>query len=574
MKRILTSLTRKRYFKPLAAADAAIASFTRFERILFIFASLILTGAALTGFIRAQSFFLNEVPDFGGTLHESSYGVPRFINPLLAATDADRDLVALVYSGLMRQTKDGLIPDLAERYTVSEDGLEYRFWLRPDATFHDGEKVSAYDIEYTLTTAIDPAIKSPKRAVWDGVSIEVINQNELVIRLSQPYARFLENATIGILPQHLWEDVSTDEFPHTLLNLEPIGSGPYQFDTIARSDAGIPTTYYLDSFNDFALGEPYIRQVTMDFFADEQSALTALERGDIDLVHGISPVTATTIQIENVTVRSAPLPRVFGMFFNGVKNPVFTDRTVREILSDVIDREAIVRDVLRGFADSTSLPLPADFGYASEREPISLGTAEAALEAGGWKKNSAGIRERTVDGAVRTLSFTITVPNIDEIVAVAAAVKDTWAKLGADVTINTVPQDDISFVIRPREFEALLFGQVVGWTPDLYAFWHSSQRTDPGLNITGYANIESDAALARARATDDKDSQMGYHETFLKEIDADAPAAFIYSPRLILAINDRILGVTIERASVPADRFSMIHTWHIETDHVWDIFQD
>ena len=158
--------------------------------------------------LKVNQYFIVEVPSSGGIYKEGIVGTPRFINPVLSISDADRDLTSLVYSGLMRQhTDDTLIPDLAETVEISEDGLSYFFKIRDDAVFHDGEPVTSEDIIFTILTTQNPIIKSPKRANWDGITIEKIDDKNLTFHLQQPYAPFLNNTTLGILPKHIWQGV-------------------------------------------------------------------------------------------------------------------------------------------------------------------------------------------------------------------------------------------------------------------------------------------------------------------------------------------------------------------------------
>jgi peptide/nickel transport system substrate-binding protein len=573
VKRIASFLTRERHVGPLRLASLATKRFSRSERILFWVVSAILIATVGWALHRVQSYFVTEVPAYGGSLRESSMGVPRFVNPLLAASDADRDMTALVYSGLMRYDESGeLVPDLAESYAVSEDGMEYRFTMREGLTFHDGTPVTAYDVEYTIKKAKDPAIKSSRRANWEGVSVEVPSAREIVFRLGQPYPRFLGNTTMGILPQHLWEDVSDDEFPHTLLNTEPIGTGPYVVREIVRSDSGIPTSYELRSFRDFSQGRPYIDAITVSFFANEDEMVAAFEEGEVDSIHGVSAKKAASIAREDATEYASILPRVFGVFFNQAKSVGLSDKSARLALSLATDRDAIIRDVFDGYAQSESLPIMRS-EVNRPQAPSSKETALGVFEDFGWTLNADGVRQKKIDGADVLLSFTLTTADVPELVDTAYALKEQWEAVGARVEVKVIdPNDLASQVIRPREFQALLFGQALGHTPDLYAFWHSSQRNDPGLNIVNYANINADKALTGARTAIDKEEQMGYHESFLKEIEADVPAVFLYSPAFAYRVSNAVSGVSLGRLSVPSERFSTIHTWYVETDSVWNVF--
>jgi peptide/nickel transport system substrate-binding protein len=100
-------------------------------------------------------------------------GNPRFINPVLALSEADKNLTILVYSGLMRLSHDGEYQnDLAYELDISDDGLLYTARLRPDATFHDGMPVTADDVIFTIQRIVDPLTKSPKRGNWENIDVE------------------------------------------------------------------------------------------------------------------------------------------------------------------------------------------------------------------------------------------------------------------------------------------------------------------------------------------------------------------------------------------------------------------
>jgi ABC-type transport system substrate-binding protein len=144
---------------------------TKGDRTLLYGLVLLVGIASICNVYALERALLVEVPAYGGTLSEGVLGNPQFINPLLAISDADRDLSALTYSGLMGLSESGaLVPVLAESYTISEDGKTYTFLLRPNAKFTDGSPVSADDVVFTVKKAQDPAIKSPEYANWSGVN--------------------------------------------------------------------------------------------------------------------------------------------------------------------------------------------------------------------------------------------------------------------------------------------------------------------------------------------------------------------------------------------------------------------
>ena len=233
-------LLHERHPRPLAALQRILVNLSPAERLLIYILTAIASISTLFLVISVSAEVSTLVPSRGGSLSEGAIGTPRFINPLLAVSQTDQDLATLVYSGLMRAGNDGLIPDLAERYEVTEDGTEYTFHLKPGITFHDGKPVTASDVEFTVLLAQNPEIKSPRRANWGGVSVRTEGESTIIFTLPHAYAPFLENTQLGILPKHLWETIPADEFPFHVLNTDPVGTGPYRVDKIRTNDAGTP----------------------------------------------------------------------------------------------------------------------------------------------------------------------------------------------------------------------------------------------------------------------------------------------------------------------------------------------
>lgn len=567
--------------------NSTIQSFSFAEKMVFGFFAVVFSLSTLLILLEINSNFLVEIPKAGGTLHEGVIGTPRFINPLLAISETDRDLTALVYSGLTRTTTDGkIIPDLAENYSVSEDGLEYVFTLREDIVFHDGTQITADDVIFTVEKAKDPTIKSPKRANWEGVSVEKISDTEIQFTLAQPYSPFLFNTTLGILPKHIWNNVSSEEFSFTQRNVQPIGSGPYEVLKVKRNSSGISERYELKSFDKFALGKPYIENIYFSFFKNEDELLSALSSGNIDSVNSIEPFTAKTLEEDGYKVTQFPLPRIFGVFFNQSKAPVFASKTIRTALDTAINRDEIVKNILHGYGDEAISPIPQSvipFTKLNETETSNSNNAisdsskkEAAkkiLTDAGFAPNEKGIMQRKTKDGVEILSFSISTANVPELVAVAEQVVATWKDIGADVTLKIFdPNDFNQNVIRPRNYDALLFGEVIGRDLDFFAFWHSSQRNDPGLNIADYANINVDSALDSARKLGDSPERIEKLRTFVNEVQKDVPAVFLYSPNFIYVVPENLKGVVPENISTPSERFLSVYDWYLKTDTVWRIF--
>lgn len=546
-----------------------------FERLLgvILLVAVVSTGLLLLAKLHAGT--LVGIPRSGGTLHESAVGSPRFINPLLAVSDADKDLSVLIYAGLMGRGADGsLEPALAESFSVSEDKTVYTFTLRADATFHDGMPVRADDVVYTISQVQNPDIKSARFANWDGVLVEKVDDRTVRFTLPAPFAPFLDNTTLGILPLHLWESTTAEEFTFSRYNTEPVGAGPYKIDSIKLDKQGIPSSYTLTHFTDYVRGRPHIEEIIFSLFRNETDRIAAFEDGQIDTLYGVDPATVASLA-ENpkrtIQTYTAPLQRIFAVFLNHNRAEFFLRDEVREALNVTLPREDIVRTILSGFGHPIDSPFPHGVLHASSTIPTAtIAEAREILEGGGWETDEEGVYVRETDDATTRLAFSLSVPNAPAVLDAAERIREEWVALGADVELKVFePTDLTQNIIRPRRYEALLFGEILGPERDLYAFWHSSQRNDPGLNIAQYANIEADKLLEDARAELDPDARQ---ELFLKLdelIREDHPALFLYTPDFIYLLPDTVQNVTLASVTEPHDRFNTIHTWYIETDNVW-----
>lgn len=524
--------------------------------------------------------FLVEVPDRGGYMTEGVVGIPRFVNPVLAISDADKDLVSLVFSGLLKATPDGkLAPDLAAHYEISPDGRTYTFTLRDDIFFHDGTPITTDDVEFTVHLIQDSTIKSPKRPIWDGVIVQKIDSKEIIFSLKQPYAPFVDNFTIGIIPKHIWKEVPTDQFSFSELNINAIGNGPYKIDKVKRNSYGLSTYYTLKSFDDYALGQPFVKYINLSFYQNNEELLTAFKGGDIDAISGVSPADLQALDLSNSKVVTATLPRMFGVFFNQNQVPAFLNKEVRLALDTAIDKDRIIENIFYGYAKKIDSPVPASLNETAENttpasEVSRTDQAISILTKAGWSINpQTGIMEKKIGANTVSLSFSLTTSDSSELKQIAGLIQEDWEKIGVSIDLRVFEIGDLNQnVIRPRKFDALLFGEVVGREFDLYPFWHSSQRNDPGLNIALYANISADKILENLRTIQDADAREQKAREFEALFKSDLPATFIYSPNFTYVTPAKLVNVSLGELTAASERFNNIQEWYIETNKVWKIF--
>ena len=467
----------------------------------------------------------------------------------------------------MGLSSDGsLIPVIAERYTVSEDGEVYTFTLREGVVFSDGSALTADDVVFTIEKAQDPALKSPQFANWSGIKAVALDAKIVEFTLPKPYAPFLENTTVGILPAHIWRGVGVEQFPFSTFAIEPVGAGPYVVSKVTRNGSGLITNYTLQANPRYVLGEPYISTIRFVFFPQETDLEKALLAGVVDSAYGIPSADALT----------TPYARVFGVFFNANENAVFARLEVRKALSLAIDRGVITHDVLGGYATSILGPVPPGSGIEVTPVPQFVdpaSEARAILQAAGWTYTE---EDKTWKNSAAKLSFstlTIKTSNVPELKAVGGAVKTAWEKLGIAVEVELYEPGDLNQnIIRPRKYDALLFGMVIGRGADLFPFWDSGERNDPGLNIAMYTNKVVDSLLEHSREESDPVKRLSDLQKIEDEIAAEFPAAFTHAPEFVYVIPDDLRGVTLPQITTPSDRFAGVATWHVRTDKVWPFF--
>jgi ABC-type transport system substrate-binding protein len=208
------------------------------------------------------------------------------------------------------------------------------------------------------------------------------------------------------------------------------------------------------------------------------------------------------------------------------------------------------------------LPLPS--------EETRVADARSALEDAGYEFDDES-KTWSKDGS--ELSMTLTTSNVPELKAVAGYIQKDWQALGIPTELELADSSTLTqSVIRPRAYSALLFGEVVGTTPDLYAFWSSAERANPGLNIAGYQNEDVDKLLETARTQTDQKALISTLSQIQEAIAADYPAAFLYTPDFVYDAPRKIEGIRLSGVTTPSDRFAGVSTWYRYTEHVWPAF--
>ncbi|MCC7543774.1 hypothetical protein IT415_03675 [bacterium] len=494
--------------------------------------------------------WLHDVPKAGGVYREAIIGRVRQVNPLYIDNSATADVAELVYSRLIRRAPSGVVtPDLAESWTVSADKRTYTFVLRRDVRWHDGERFSAEDVDFTFRTVQSPDARSVLAASWDKVVINAIDEHTVQFQLPASYSDFFSALSqVGILPEHSLRGVKQSQLRLDDFNRRPNGTGPFILEELeANSDV-----VALRQNPEYFAGEPLLDRIEFRQFDDVQSAIDAYAKQQLD---GIANVGADRIddieKFAELKVDTYRLPAYVGVYFNASRQGL-SETGTRQALGRAIDRNQIVHDILKGQGNAVHYPIPVGYpGFTNQapRLAYSPDDARAALT------NKFSQRLKLVTA------------NAGQYPAVANALSEKWRNVGVPVDVILVDTYTLQQeYIRPRQYDILLYGQDLSGDSDVYSFWHSSQAADPGLNLSVYKNAQADTLLEQARIAKDPAYRDQKYAEWTKLWANDTPALLLYSPYYLYAHTVDLSGVTRGNLSSPSDRLRGVTQWALSTE--------
>ena len=534
-----------------------------------MFATLV-AGAVLVatmGYILLSDPEGEAVPASGGSYVEGVTRLPDRINPLYAgANPTDRDLAALIFSGLVRLGPDGTPqPDLAERWEVVGSGATYVFHLRQGIAWQDDPEhaVTSGDVLFTFDAISDPGFRGDPElaALMEGVTVTARDAYTVSFQLEQPYAPFLSYLTVGILPEHLLRDLDADALYNAEFNARPIGTGPYRFR--AHTDTGV----VLESNPTYHFGPPLVSELELRAYPDDGSLAEALRTGEIDGAMLSPQASRADVNFLRDDGRFAihDLPETALLVaYMDTRSPLFSDVTVRAALALSTDRQALIDGVTGGSAVAAVAGIPpASWAYGQPAAmPFDLGRAARELESAGWTRGVDGVRAKL---GIR-LAFTLSAPNDAASVALAEQIARQWRAAGAEVDV--VPRDGQTYVedvLLTRDFEAAIADIDYGLDPDPYPFWHSTQAQPPGRNIAGYSDAAVDETLERARQATAIERRTELYGEFTEMFIEAAPSVPVYHESWTYVQEGSLKGFAGSLLFTPAARFYNVHEWYLRT---------
>ncbi len=519
------------------------------EWCLLVFALIML---AITQAFWFGDSYTENVYTFGGTYIEAAVGEVNSMNPLFATTNSEKILSRLMFATISTIDYSGHPGiGLAESITPSENGKIWTVKLRDDLKWSDGEPITNQDVIYTANLIKNPAVNSIYSSNLSNVKVTENESGEITFTLPTAYADFITALNIPVLPEHILGE--TD--PRTLLennfSNSPITSGPFYFNASQRADVSGDQVIYLSANPYYYNGRPLLNSFAIHTYANKNSVINAINAGAVTATAELSSIDTDKIVSGQFYQKESKLNSGVFIFFNTTSSLV-KDTSLRAAIRQGIDLNT-VREAAPG-TTALDYPLTNSQIQLNNYPKIPDYNFEAA---------KAKIAELVGDNQVQVEIATINsgyLPNVTN--SIAEALESLG--INANVTIYEENQEFITNVIARRNYDILVYEVELGADPDLLPYYHSSQASASGLNLSNYRNSLIDDLLLGARDTTNEASRIKKYETFLEYWVTGVPAIAIYQPNLTYFYNKnvRTFGNSV-RLVTALDRFSDITDWAV-----------
>jgi peptide/nickel transport system substrate-binding protein len=504
-----------------------------------------------------------EVPARGGRVVVGlvSDGPLSLLPPFAADDDNSRDLSAALYRGLTAPGSDGAPrPELARSWEVDPAARHVTFHLRRGLRWSDGVPITSADVVYTVSLLQSDVVRvAPVGQAWQGVRVAAPDPLTVVFDLQAPSAPFLSQTAIGILPRHALQSRPAGTLREVI---DAPVSGPFRL-VATEHDR------WLLSRNPESPEQPYLDSIELRFFPGAEAAVSALVAGQTDAVIGLAPEAAAHVaRSASRQVLAAPTFAYTELLFNQRQAPL-TDPAVRRAIGLAIDRRALVKQTLLGYARSIDSPIPPAIRWipAPSPQPVDPSTARKVLDQAGWRI-PAGRAVRHRDG--QDLNVSLSYPSVPPYLAVASAIKRDLAPIGVGVKLNPASAErSLADVLQTGAFQMALTSIDNGPDPDVYVLWHSGEAPPAGVNFSGMPkDVFLDKDLEDGRFKPDPLVRRKAYVDAEKFIAQDDPACFLFTPNELLGVSVRLKGARPPGAVATGQRLEYVQNWYIATSRV------
>jgi peptide/nickel transport system substrate-binding protein len=448
-------------------------------------------------------------------------------DPRVSPDSADERMRQLIFNGLTRKDeKFDPVPDLAEKYEVAPDYKTVTFYLRPNVRFHNGRALSAADVKYTFSTMMTPGFKSSKRAELErdiaSVETDPTNPLKITFKCNTPCPG-LPNAIlpVGIIPEGTSDQQAK----------RPVGTGPFKFESYSEEQEVI-----LTAFNEYFEGPPSIKRLAIRIIPDNSTRESELLKGSADLAINadFDPVTVETLQkAPGVKVDVTDGTNITHLGVN-LQDPILKDRRIRKALAYAMDREAIIRDVLRGQAKpARSVLPPSQWAYEPNVTVYNHDPEQA-------KRLLSEAGKSNLKLSLKTSPLSISRK-------IGEALQEQMRRVGIELELQSLERQKLTQDMVEGNFQLYLNTLVGGnQSPDIFKPVYGSGSIPPnGQNRSRYINPQLDKLLDEAQ-TASRERRKEIFSQVQKILAEDLPQIYLWYPATIVVYRDRISNVKVD----------------------------
>ncbi|RCX15589.1 peptide/nickel transport system substrate-binding protein [Fontibacillus phaseoli] len=503
-----------------------------------------------------------DEPVDGGTITLSTFSDIVSLNPIFINDTSSGDVAQFLFAKLYDLNREGNVTAepwslAAEAPQVSEDGKTYTVRLKDSAKWSDGKPVTADDIIFTIDTVRNPDVGAPGISLMDKVDkIEKVDDKTVNITLKQVYAPFQYSLVTELVPAHVLKDVPVKELQANAYGTDPaktVTSGPWKW---TAWKAGESHTMDADP-NYWGEVKPHIAQIFYKIYADQNTEVQALLKGDTDHISAI-PVTQVEAVKANDQIDIIQKPGAQYEYLNFNFDPknfpdnygLFEGQKTRQAIAHALNRQGMVDNILKGVGALMNAPfLPdtwADPKEAAVNYDYNVETAKKLLAEDGWVAGKDGILEK--DGHRFSFELQYNAGNSRR-EQVAAVIQQNLKDVGIEATPKGI--DFAAWIdqnVTPGKYQALLLAWSLNTPdPDSESVFSSKYFPPTGQNSGWYKNEKLDQLWIDGYSTVDQNERKEIYKEVAKEISTDLPYVFLYQygqaigtgPRVHWAEEDR-----------------------------------
>lgn len=575
---------RKRKVQDASKQAEAVVNkhfFRRLNRFLyvrrFVFSWILLVvlmgGGVIVQNKSLTNIYQEETPTSGGSYIEGQLGSFTNANPMYAATDVDKTVSELVFSGLLKYDQDNdLVGDIATGYKVNNTATVYTLKLREDVYWHDGKQLTSKDVAFTFNSIQLADAKSPLRSQWQKVKIQTKGKFTVIFTLPHSLASFPHSLTTGIVPEHLLNNIPASRLRSVEFNtVSPVGTGPFRWRTI-EVEGNNPDTRQerigLARNDNYYNGAPMLERFVVRAFNNIEELKRSFSNGELTAVSGLETID-DDLRPAVKNNYDIPLMAQVSVFLNN-SNQLLSNTKLRQALVYATDTDKIIKNLDHTVVKSDSILLKKHLGYNPKINQLEFNKAKAnkILDQSGWKKTDTdGIRTN----GKKQLSLTLYSKDTKDYSLIASMLQQQWRDVGVKLDVKLQSSEDLESVIAFHNYDILLYGISLGNDPDIYAYWHSSQAdvsSGSRLNLSEYKSTTVDQALEGGRSRSDPKIRAIKYQPMLSSYRDDAPAISLYQPGLLYLTSRDVYNFNPSIIAVPTGRFANVENWSIRQTRI------